>query len=740
VLLVAVFLASVAQGAGAPIGTQLIAPTVAQPRDAVLAPLGDGFLAIWTEGPSCYGQELRGMRLDGDGHPRDARSFAVTPVGYQPRVVATASEGDDAYVAWGDASPNLHLTRVSADGAVTVLSDSLSAGRKMSVSNGNILILGSRSAPVASLTVTLIDRGGRVVRSDVALEQTGSPRQFDLIAVNDTFLVAWTGNDDHLRVASISPADVAANNVRITPADLGITSNLSGLRLVSDGVHSMVFWVDFRSSKYGLRARSLSNAGTPMDAGPVTIGSVTPTGDGVAAVAVSDGYNVLVQESLSDGAHPVFLRVSFDGTLQVVNRPSQRLAVARNGSRTMALWMEQRFAITGFFHPFAGYEIVAAPLAADGSVGTGTMVSLDVATQHVRKLLPFAGGTVALWTEGVPNDRLVVSRLTPAGQPADNGLRLRESLFNQSHSTIATDGERLFVVWTEGEESKPQALFGAMVLPGGILVTNQLASDASGDSDIDVVWNGQGFTVAYQRVRTKGFDFAAMRVDRFGNLVDPTPIPLTLEPYYDQNPRLSWNGSEYLLVWQRWYDPFMYIGETCPQEQLYPAELFAQRYSEALVPTGMEIPLATTNNKGTVLLDAQRAGVSFVRGTWLVVWLDKVTPGTRFARIDANGVRLDPLNGQLLLGSFDDPILVTASDGWTVAGHEGYGPNGPGRGLALTRIDLNGRQTLLDTLPISGTSAIEGVVLTPVPIGAFKRSISSAAYVGSLATRLRAVR
>lgn len=743
VILVAVFVAAAAHGLDVPIRTQSIAPTAAQPHDAVVVSLGDGFLAIWTEGPVCDNQEIRGMRLDRDGHPRDPQSFVVAPAIYQNGVIATASDGDEAYVEWGGTyPPGLHLTRIKADGTLTVLSDSAPRGA-MSVSNGNILFVGSSLG--GPLTATLLDRTGTVVRSGVKVgEQTASVTEIDLVAVNGAFLAAWMSRDSHMRVASISPADVAANSVQVTPADLGTMSYAHSIRLASDGAHSKVFWVDFddENGKYGLRARSLSSSGLPMDAGQVTIGSVTPGSGPLAAISVTDGYDVFFQDYVNEVSHPVFLRVSFDGTLQTVVRPPQRIAMAQNGGRAIAVWTENRYAMTGFFNPLAGYETVAAPLAADGSTGSGTILSLDLPVQHVRKLVPFEGGIAALWTEGAPNDRLTVSRLTLSGQPIDGGLRLRESLFNQSHSAIATDGERLFVVWTEGDESKPQTLYGAIVSPGSALSASvkQLASDANGDSDIAVVWNGQTFTAVYQRVRTGGFDFAALRIDRSGNAVDPIPISLTPTGYYDENPRLSWNGSDYLLVWQSWYDPFIYFGEQCFSKPApLPAELYAQRFSEAFAPSGAVIELARATTYNDDLLDAQDHDVSFVGGLWLVLWLDKAAPGTRFIRIDRSGVNDEPLNGRELLGSYDDPIVVPAPDGWTIAAHEGYGRYGPGRGLALAHISVNGFVTILDTVPLSGTSAVEAFVLTPVPIVAYKCTSSSAAYVVSLTQRSRAV-
>ncbi|HEV7573980.1 MAG TPA: hypothetical protein VGQ21_20995 [Thermoanaerobaculia bacterium] len=744
-ILLAVVVAAVAYGADSTLGTPSVTPTAAGPYGARIVPLGDGFLALWEEGEQCLYEELHGIRLDRDGQPRDKRDFIVVPATSSIVIIASESDGGDVFIAWVRAFDHgIHLTRVSAD-TVTVLSDSVPTPSRsiMRVSNGNILFVGVGEHLGDPLSATLLDRTGAVVRSGVKLvEQTASITGMDLVAVNGAFLITWMSSDSHLRVARIAPADVAANDVRITPADLGARDYVYSIRLVSDGEHAMVFWVDYEGVKYGLRARSLSSSGELLGAGTLTIGSVTPSGSPLAPLAVSDGYDVLFQEVVNNVGQIVFVRVSFDGTLQSVSRPAhQQIAATQNGSRTMAVWTESRFSMRDFYNSAAGYEVVTAPLAGDGSVGVGTVVSLDSSVQHVRKLVPFGGGVVALWTEGLPNDRLVVSRLTASGQPADGGLRLRESLFHQSHSAIATDGERLFVVWMEGDEDKPQTLYGAIVSPGALSASvKALASDASGESDIAVVWNGQTFAVVYQRIRTGGRDFAALRIDRAGNAVDPIPIALTPTAYYDENPRLSWNGSDYLLVWQRWYDPFIYFGEQCfPRPSPFPAELFAQRFSSAFAPTGAEIPLATTNNTNTVALNAQRVDVSFAGGLWLVFWFDKAAFEPRFARIDASGARLDPLNGRTLLGSYDDPLLVSAPDGWTIAAHEGYGTYGPGRGLALAHISINGFVTVLDTNQLSGASAVEAFVLTPSPLVAYKRASSSAAFVAPLLQRSRAV-
>ncbi|MGH9423385.1 MAG: hypothetical protein ACRD3J_25655, partial [Thermoanaerobaculia bacterium] len=261
-------------------------------------------------------------------------------------------------------------------------------------------------------------------------------------------------------------------------------------------------------------------------------------------------------------------------------------------------------------------------------------------------------------------------------------------------------------------------------------------------SDLAVAWNGQTFTIVYQRVRTNSLDFAALRVDGAGNIVDPAPITLIAGSSNDENPRLSWSGSDYLLVWQRSYNPFLFVGDPCTdRHETLPAELFAQRFSAALVPASPVIDLATTTNKLDYLLDVQEDDVAFVEGIWLVVWRDNKSEFSMYARVDANGTRLDPLNGRQLPGFIAHPILVPTADGWTIAGLEGPGPHGAGRGLAIVRVDRNGQATALPTIPFPGISAVEAVALMPVPLVAYKRSFSESAFVGLVVPpRSRAVR
>jgi len=722
-----------------PISPETIGPTSAGAYYPNVVALGDGFLAVWTEGSGCAPKLVRGMRLDRDGHARDV-SFGIVPGHQQITVIGVESDGDDAFVLWKAADlAGTHLSRVGADGTVAGLADSLEAGVvAMRISNGKILLLSAQQYVGDPLTVTLLDRDGTLIRRGVKVADATSVREMDVVATRTGFVLAWTSSDG-VRATRFSTADVAANRVPITPVvRLTTTAYPAALRMASDGVRTMAFWNDVPTHE--LRAVALLPDGTPAGA-PVLLG-LFPSLVSPSVTAVSNGYLLIFLEQVNSQYTTVSIGVSFDGTLESVHRTpaiTRKAVTAHNGDRSVAVWDD----LGSFVTSHSGLEVLVAPIASDGSIGSGSIISLSPAVQHMRKLVPFRGGTAALWTESVPNDRLVAGRIGPSGVPIDgSGFRLRESNYDQTHSALATDGELLFVVWTEGLPDKANALYGAIVTPGAPPIVRQLASDAAPDAETAVVWNGQSFTIVYQRDPHQPPELLALRVDRSGNALDPQPIVLTPGRGTVGSPYISWNGSEYLLVWQRLYDPFFYIGEQlCSAPVIYPAELFAQRFDAALAPSGPVIELLTTNNYNTILRDAQSVDVAFAGGLWLVSWSDPSKSTFQYARIDTNSTRLDPLYGrQIEQGLGMKRLLASTPSGWLTATREGSGEWFAPTTVALSRIGFDGVNTVVATIAVPDLDKVEAFALSPAPVVAYTRSNSAAVYIDTFPQRARAIR
>ncbi len=710
-LVAAALFATAALAVETPIGTPPLGPTSAGVNSISLVPVGDGFVGVWIEGSYCtQSLELRGIRFDRQLRPFQDRSFLIARLPSSSVILGTAPDGYAAYVAWDSGA--VHVARIDADATVTVLSDAVPAVGYMAalrISREYLVFIATNGM------VTLLDHSGAVVRSYVPLfSQAWS---FDAAVIGDTLLITFISSDRSVHTASVQLADIAANRVAPAPVQ-SQPGNANGVQLATDGTHTMAFWFE-GSAVREVRARPLNTAGNALSAGPLTLGSFLP--QGLTAIAASDGYRVFFVEN----NQLVSLRVGFDGTLQSTTRSapltfgSYGMTFAQNGAATIAMRIEQ-------------HEAVVGAIAADGNLAPGTILSIGLPVQHVRRLLPFAGGAAALWTESALNDRLVVGRLSAAGKPLDGaGLRLRDSQLDQSGSAMATDGERLAVVWVEGSQ-----LYSAIAgFPSASV--RALANDVAPSSDAGISWNGTSYVISYRRTS----DFAALRIDRLGNPIDPQPIVLMPVDATNIRPRLAFNGSDYLLLWERWYDPFVYIGEVpCPSYGPLPNELFAQRFSAALTPVGTGIPLATTTDYGDYKLDVQGDDISFGGGVWMISWVDRRSDVIVFTRVDANGQRLDPLDGRPLFFSCGAPFLAPAPGGWLIAAQSGCNAGGlwSVRVAADRSSTAPGFEALGGFFP--GPATIEAFALLPQPMIAYRRVGSPLAYVDLLPQHPRAAR
>jgi hypothetical protein len=297
---------------------------------------------------------------------------------------------------------------------------------------------------------------------------------------------------------------------------------------------------------------------------------------------------------------------------------------------------------------------------------------------------------------------------------------------------MATDGQELFIVWEEGATyQRPGKVYMATVALYGPLSANvrELASDAGTDGNLEVVWNGSVFVVAYQRYNSRSI--VATRTDPDGNPLDPEAVQLTPERSSaftaDANPRLSWNGSEYLLVWQR---TWLGSPSSIPEDLVTYAAVSVQRYTENLTIVGAEIPLldwvhnafGSPTNIDNYWID----DVSFSGGLWLVVWNGGYGGAAVYARIDASGTRLDRIEGLPI--EYRSPFLWTADllNGPLMSPVDG-GWEGVSVGddyymhpVSVGHIGLDGVATSFADVP-GDPGFIESVVMAPLPMIAYKR-------------------
>src|SRR5262245_28825756 len=113
-------------------------PAALSQSGAIVASDGDGYLAVWSDGRSGVGMELRATRVTADGEVLDGTGILLFDgTAFQPSVTWT---GTSYLVVWGTDAPQVRALRIGRDGSVVepahVIKD-LAAPKSLAVRSGS---------------------------------------------------------------------------------------------------------------------------------------------------------------------------------------------------------------------------------------------------------------------------------------------------------------------------------------------------------------------------------------------------------------------------------------------------------------------------------------------------------------------------------------------------------------------------------------------------------------------------
>ncbi len=217
----------------------------------------------------------------------------------------------------------------------------------------------------------------------------------------------------------------------------------------------------------------------------------------------------------------------------------------------------------------------------------------------------------------------------------------------------------LFSLATAGAGSALQLLPGD-IAPAATANSQSAPAMARGDDKFLVVWsdnrsNPYGQSADYET----GRDLYGIRLDADGNPLDPQPFVITAEPGAQTRPRIAWNGSNWLVVFESTVaGPTGYYAQSLAAVRVSPAGVVLDRTIAlpGMVPTGYEAVLASDGTNWVVVNQGSPTGADIVgmriapTGAILDPGTRLLVPATYYLR---SGFRLAQADGVFLL-TFDD--------------------------------------------------------------------------------------
>jgi len=220
---------------------------------------------------------------------------------------------------------------------------------------------------------------------------------------------------------------------------------------------------------------------------------------------------------------------------------------------------------------------------------------------------------------------IFAARVSQSGTLLDSaGIAISTASHDQKQPSVIFGGTNYLVVWRDCRDYSTTTtdIYGARVSQLGILLDTMgivISADSTEQTAPSVSFDGTNYLVVWQE-RLSGSDIYGARVDQAGVVLDTTGIVISSTPENQVNPSVDFDGSNFLVVWGT-------------------ADIYGTRVSPSgivLDTLGIVISAASNNQRNPC--------VTFDSKNYLVVWEDRrsgVSYDIYGARLDTSGVVLD---------------------------------------------------------------------------------------------------
>ena len=186
------------------------------------------------------------------------------------------------------------------------------------------------------------------------------------------------------------------------------------------------------------------------------------------------------------------------------------------------------------------------------------------------------------------------------------GILIARGGSHDPYANVAFDGTNYLVVWHNREGADPYHIYGMRVSKEGELLDSEqfvICEETGSQQYPAVAFDGTNYLVAWQDTRGGTYDIYGTRVSQDGTVLNSTGIAISTATDYQYFPNVSFDGNNYMVVWQDQRDGVYDIyGSRVAQD------------GNVLDPAGIQISGATD--------EQSRPSIDFDGTNYLVVWDD----------------------------------------------------------------------------------------------------------------------
>jgi hypothetical protein len=540
---------------------------------------GTNYLVVWGYAETSGQYDIYGMRVSKEGEFLDGEPFVISDASGSQMSPSVAFDGTNYLVVWYDSrggSYDIYGSRVAQDG--TVLN---SAGIAISTAIGyqfqpdvsfdgtNFMVVWQdQRSDTSDIYASRVDQDGIVLDpAGIAVSVASDEQNYPFIDFDGTnYFVAWydkrTGIDNDIYGTLLNTNGTVLNPSGIAISTAANDQNISSVSF--DGTNYLVTWHDRRGgSDYDIYGARVNRSGVVQEPTGIQICDLESQQVSPAAVSYNGQWLVAWRDNRNGSYNDIYgSRISASGTvtdedgiLISSSVPAQsKPAVAFDGTNYLVVWQEDRgggppFDIYGMRITPGGYYLDTDPIPI--STVSGSQEYPAVAFDNDSIFL-------VVWQDdrGGTND-IYGARVSTSGNVLDPpGIAISTATGRQNYPSIAFDGTNFLVVWADERGGSPSAddIYGTLVQPNGNVLSpsgNVIADDDYWQDNPSVAFDGTNYLVVWDDYGGGTFetDIYGVRVNQTGVPIDDSSFVISTADNGQLRPVVAFDGTNYLVVW-----------------------------------------------------------------------------------------------------------------------------------------------------------------------------------------------
>ena len=556
---------------------------------------GDGFLVVWEDGRDAAknGLDIYGTRISSGGQIVDAGGIPISKADRDQLAPAASASGSDSFVVWQDGrnvetAPDIYGTLVTSKGEVALpdgipigVGGSIQISPAIAFNGENHLVVWAEQGQSGEFGI----HGMRVSPSGTLLDPNGLPISTvagdklvpSVAAQGKDFLVVW----EDYRNADTAFIDIYGGRVSGDGSlpdrggfPIGTGEAFRFAPAVAAGTSDyLVVWQDLRNlaeSGIDVFGARVTTAGEVSDPNGIPIN--TAAADQTSPALAFNGNHYLV--AWTDARNAEMSDLDIYGTfvspeakvsdpagmlLSTGSSDEQHPATAATASNYLVVWQDYRNALTN------GVDLYGVRVGTNGEVLD--LSALPICTAPGDQVLPAVaatGGTyLAVWEDyrnaGANGADIYGTRVTEAGAIQDSpAIPISTSTASELAPAVAGGpANEFFVVWQDGRnlaETGPD-IYGTQVNGSGTVSTPSgvpITTTAEAQYSPALSFNGTNYLVVWADERNlglSGVDIYGTRLSGTGDVLDSDGIPISQALGDDLSPAVASAGGSFMVVW-----------------------------------------------------------------------------------------------------------------------------------------------------------------------------------------------